>query len=178
MENLSLVQRRKVGVAGSFQNQMMGNNRSIPVVGQGATELLYSDRHAYYVVEVSNGGKSCKIQRANYKYCGSGYGDESYEYNGVNESYSPIELVYRNGAWRKVVLEYVLDPEYIKDLEIRSEGKSYLRDLIFEDGNGDIWNEYSCWPCKFKPGVTIIKKRFPKISILFGHISEYCDPSF
>ena len=32
-------QYRKVGVAGGFVNQMMGNNATEPKVGEGATEL-------------------------------------------------------------------------------------------------------------------------------------------
>jgi len=47
-----LKQNRKIGVAGGFINQMMGNNSSIPVVGKGCTILHYSDRSAYEVIEV------------------------------------------------------------------------------------------------------------------------------
>ena len=46
MENLILKQKRKVGVAGGFINQMMGNNSTTPIVGEGATILHYSDRSA------------------------------------------------------------------------------------------------------------------------------------
>ena len=40
-------QSRKVGVAGGFINQMMGNNSTTPKVGEGATILMYSDRESY-----------------------------------------------------------------------------------------------------------------------------------
>lgn len=39
--------------AGSFVNQVMEQSRqAVPVVGMGATELCFTDRHAYTIVEV------------------------------------------------------------------------------------------------------------------------------
>ena len=39
MKNSVKRQTRKIGVAGGFINQVMGNNTSIPKVGEGATIL-------------------------------------------------------------------------------------------------------------------------------------------
>lgn len=33
-----------------------------PVVGMGATQLMYSDRHAFTVIAVAANGKSCTVQ--------------------------------------------------------------------------------------------------------------------
>lgn len=55
-------QKSKVGVAGSFFNQLMGNNESLPEVGKGVTELMYSDRHAYEVIEVSDDFKTVRLE--------------------------------------------------------------------------------------------------------------------
>jgi hypothetical protein len=37
-------------------------NFGVPVVGMGATKLLYSDRAPFTVIWVSPSGKSCKVQ--------------------------------------------------------------------------------------------------------------------
>jgi len=55
-------QSRQIGVAGNFINQVMGNNCSVPVVGEGATILHYSDREAYEVIAVSDCGTKCTIR--------------------------------------------------------------------------------------------------------------------
>jgi hypothetical protein len=40
----TLRQKTKVGVDGSLMNQLMGNNSTLPKVGEGATIMYYSDR--------------------------------------------------------------------------------------------------------------------------------------
>ena len=84
MENSKKTQKRKVGVAGGFINQMMGNNSTLPVVGEGATILMYSDRHAYEVIEVSDDSSKCVIRTMDCKFEGESYGDERYSYP-INE---------------------------------------------------------------------------------------------
>ena len=116
------IQRRKVGVAGGFFNQMMGNNSSIPVVGEGATILMYSDRHAYEVTEVNEDGSECKIRPMTCKFVGSGYGDEQYEYESNPEGgestvawnekkqcwgYSYTEIKIKKVLQNKLIKEYV-----------------------------------------------------------------------
>jgi predicted helicase len=64
-------QSRKVGVAGGFINQMMGNNDTLPVVGEGATILMYSDREAHEVIEVSDNGMQCVIRKMDAKNIGT-----------------------------------------------------------------------------------------------------------
>jgi len=92
----TLKQKRKVGVAGSFINQLMGNNSTLPKVGEGATIMYYSDREAYQVTWVSDCGTKCKINPAIMKYVGSGYGDERYEYQGYQDYH--YDVVWRRGA--------------------------------------------------------------------------------
>jgi len=49
---------------GSFINQCAATPTSVvPVVGMGATNMLWSDRHAYTVIAVSASGKTIKVQR-------------------------------------------------------------------------------------------------------------------
>lgn len=51
-------------------SQLLNHVRTVqetatPVVGMGATEVLYSDRHAFTIIEVSKSGKTFKMQRDN-----------------------------------------------------------------------------------------------------------------
>lgn len=48
---------------GSLINRLSEGKTAVkPEVGMGATELCYSDRHAYTIVEVSPSGKTIKVQ--------------------------------------------------------------------------------------------------------------------
>jgi hypothetical protein len=49
---------------GSLVNHLSagGGKSLVPVVGMGATSLMYTDRHAYTVVWVSKSGKTIRVQ--------------------------------------------------------------------------------------------------------------------
>jgi len=49
---------------GSLMNQLMGPGVK-PEVGMGATELCYTDRHAFTIIAVSASGKTITVQRDN-----------------------------------------------------------------------------------------------------------------
>ncbi len=56
----------KLTETGSLINYLQGNTaNNAPVVGEGATYLSWSDRHAYTVVSVSEDGLTCEIVRDN-----------------------------------------------------------------------------------------------------------------
>lgn len=87
---------------GSFTNYLMGNNDSTPVVGQGATELMYSDRTPYEVLEVSKDGKRCVIREMSAKAKANAGGMGHQDWDILPDPTQPIErLVYKYGAWRK-----------------------------------------------------------------------------
>lgn len=49
---------------GSLTNHLMSAERDlIPVIGIGATELCWSDRHPYTIIDISPTGKTITIQR-------------------------------------------------------------------------------------------------------------------
>lgn len=166
----TLRQKTKVGVDGSLINQLMGNNSSLPVVGNGATIMSYSDREAFQVTWVSDCGKKCKINPAIMKYVGSGYGDEKYEYQGYRD-YS-CDVVWRRGAWYKVFNVITFEDSFVKSME----GKGRWEDEVKAMGLGDLHNEDGV--LNIIPSVTKYKKEYEKISILFGIMDEYRDPSF
>ena len=57
---------RKIAWRGSFQNRLMENSASEPVVDGPATLISYSDRHPAYVKEILKNG-IVHVQELNYK---------------------------------------------------------------------------------------------------------------
>lgn len=83
----------------SVFNWMYGTNKRGPVVGEGATELQWTDRTAYFVDEISADGKECIIERAKAVPEFKGMTDsQSYTYE---RSTAPIRkhLRFRYGSW-------------------------------------------------------------------------------
>ncbi|QDP51076.1 MAG: hypothetical protein Unbinned3907contig1000_19 [Prokaryotic dsDNA virus sp.] len=175
-------QYRKVGVAGGFINQMMGNNSTLPKVGEGATELMYSDRNPYEVLWVSEDGDMCKIRAYDYKA----------KHNGMTESQS----------W-----EYISKPEYPTETLKWHPKKGWCRynEVVrIQKSLGDrLWNEfgnewknnlpngmkytdliiggednYSRNKFKLVKGYTKLYKEYHPISIIFGFAEKYYDYSF
>ena len=184
MENTILKQERKVGVAGGFINQMMGNNSTNPIVGEGATILHYSDRSAYEVIEVSNEGMSCTIRKMDCNFIGSSYGDERYTYksNKENEKMN-LEWNSKKGSWGVVYYSIEIIKSLVKkynkehgwggtDVLLASKGLQWddLFDKVHED------NYYNSM--KIIKGLTKEYRNFNPTSIIFGLMEEYRDPSF
>lgn len=176
------VQKRKVGVAGGFINQLAGNNKSEPVVGEGATKLWYSDRTAYEVTAVSDCGNKCEIRRMSTKFVGSGYGDEQYEYISDETQYTEsLEWNEKKGTWGTVYYKVDVikalrkrlwdehDYEWSKNLP---NGLTW--DDLIEVEDEDGFND----KMKLIKGVTKEYKNFDPISIVFGWMNEYRDPHF
>ena len=175
-------QTRKVGVAGGFINQMMGNNATQPEVGKGATILSYSDRHAYEVTEVAEDGLSCVIREMDTKNIGEAYGDERYEYasNEENHTYN-LRWNEKRACWGKVgssvqiikALAKKLDKQYgFGWTKFLPNGVDYS-DLFIKENEDNFYNQM-----KVVKGITKEYKNFEKISIIFGVMEQYRDPSF
>jgi hypothetical protein len=181
----TLRQKTKVGVDGSLMNQLMGNNSTLPKVGEGATIMYYSDRDAYQVTWVSDCGTKCHINRAKMKWVGTSYGDEHYEYEGYNKDNHEVVEWYR-GSWCIVQEKVLFEPKFIEmmnkkynnsfwyDDEVNAETKLMgITETVYNDIVGI--NEYLN---KVIKGVTKNRKSYQKISILFGQMNQYRDPSF
>jgi hypothetical protein len=173
-------QSRKIGVAGGFINQMMGNNSTAPVVGEGATILHYSDRSAYEVISVSNDSTKCTIRKMTTKFIGQGYGDERYEYiSNLEGSTVDLEWNEKKGSWGKVYFT----TEIIKSLSKRLQkqyGWGYADFIPFPEGvtKDDLYTDDVYASYNLIEGVTKQYKNFEKVSVIFGVCEEYCDPSF
>ena len=90
----------KLSHSGSLFNYMMSHNETVPKVGEGATELLYSDRHAYEVLEVDEKKKRVLLQRyAPKRIDGLGMSDsQAYEYKELQGE--PFYIFYKWGSWK------------------------------------------------------------------------------
>jgi hypothetical protein len=179
MKSIEKVQRAKVGVAGSFFNQMMSNNRSVPVVGKGATVMHYSDRDAYEVVEVSKDGMSCKLQylEARAAIPNAPYGSQTWILDPVDRY---VDVVWRHNAWRTVGERICFTPAYLK--QCKEQGIDFIG-LHLRNTNPEladaIWGiEGEPYPQNVVEGYTRKAKVYNKIKILFGVKDYYYDFSF
>ena len=182
-------QTRKVGVAGGFFNQLMGNNSTVPVVGEGATILMYSDRNAYDVTWVSEDGNECKIRPCKCKYVGSGYGDERYEYEPDPEGYEVLlRWNARSNKWQTVYNEIKPIKSKFNAL-LKKHGWSWHEHFVDEfgvslkevekDENDPTYNPCDAYiQYKLVEGVTKKYERKSDVSIIFGTRQQYRDPSF
>ena len=179
-------QSRKLSTTGSFVNWLMGNNQSKPIVGKGATELCWTDRHAYEVLEVSDDGMSCVIDQYVRKRVDKNGLSEMQEYVYDTLHKNPQRIVWRKkqgGCWCKHTKELRIIPKVKKELDLKSH-KYFESDQIMEvygkgihdkvyqyDDNGDRI---------LKPveGITKLYDQYDKINLLFGEKREYWDPSF
>ncbi|MFA6813428.1 MAG: hypothetical protein WCR45_10165 [Bacteroidaceae bacterium] len=85
---------------GSFINMMMSRNGSLPEVGKGATELRWTDRSAYEVIEVREDKKRVIVQQYLPKRIDSNGMSEcqDYEYKDLHPMKEVI--VWKWGSWR------------------------------------------------------------------------------
>lgn len=160
----------KLKETGSFFNYLMGNNESVPVVGQGGTRLMYSDRHAFEVLEVSECGKKvvCDYYRPK-RTDDYGMSDcQSYEYKEL--SGNPFEIVYRHGSW-KVKFEKIEFTKEHWDKYVKSGDEGYQKYIKpYQDENhcNNVIVE----------GVTKLVTSYGKIDVIFGVKRHYYDFSF
>ena len=88
-------------MTGSFYNNLYSNSKQIkPEVGMGATELMWTDRNAYTIIQVLN-DKTIVVQRDDVKRIGPKLMSDSQEYsytpNTNNNTY--VVTLRNNGKW-------------------------------------------------------------------------------
>lgn len=169
-ETLERKQTAKVGGAGSFINQMMSNNSTLPEVGKGATEMLYSDRRCYEVVEVSEDGKMVKLEYLNTRWDNTKPGGCGHQ-NWIHEpSGNYMTLVWRNGAWRQKFRNVEFTDEFRKTIPSTCIG-IYLRRYDPELAN-KIYGDH-IMPFNVIDGITKERFEYPKMNIIFGRKDYY-----
>jgi len=158
---------------GSVHNYLMSNNATLPVVGKGATEMLYSDRRVYEVVKVSDDGKEVTLERLDTvadKTMPCEMGHQNWVHNPTGQFFT---IVWRNGAWRNVVTQVIWDELFYANTMDKmvhgSESYKQIMNECWDDKNDTL---------KVIPGKTRIKMSYPKINILFGVKNYYYDWEF
>lgn len=85
---------------GSVMNHLMSRDGNrLPVVGEGATELMWTDRHAYFVNSVSEDQKRCVIEKAKPIRTDDNGMSEAQSYRFERTGYE-TELRFKWGKWR------------------------------------------------------------------------------
>lgn len=148
---------------GSLVNYLMGNNSTLPVEGQGATILHYTDRSACEVLSVSKDGRTVVLE---------GYDAIRTDNNGMSDSQdyeyrlngNQFKIIWRNGAWRQECQQVWLTDEALQ----MSYDNPEKRRIFDVETNLPM----------LIPGLTFIKKSYPKVSIIFGVKQAYRDYSF
>lgn len=157
---------------GSFFNYLMSNNQSIPQVGKGATQMHYTDRTCYEVIEVSKDLKRVKLEyleTSAVKGIDLPTGHQAWELNPTGHY---IEVVYRHNAWRKKVKVVQFTDEFMK----KHSYHSYANFLTAEQREAVYGNEV--YPQNVVEGITEEVTEYLKINILFGVKDYYYDWSF
>lgn len=174
------VQRRKINQAGSLINNMMGNNATLPKVGEGATRLWYTDRDCYDVVAVSECGRYVKMEYLDAKYDKSKGEAQMGHQNWVFEKTGQfIDLEWYRGAWRIVNEQVVFTKEFMQEAQTKGETDFYGLYLskAYPELSQEIYNGEP-YPQKVVEGITRKKKVYSKINIVFGVRNYYYDWSF
>lgn len=151
---------------GSLNNMILGNNAkrkdNNPVVGEGATILLWTDRHAYDVVWVSDDCKQCMLE---------------------SEIHGTKELVFKYGRWKETYIEVDFTKEmYKKYDEVREssglrKNEDIWQSIIGKETFDEIYQGH-CMPLKVIKGITYEKKTYGNVNVVFGIKDEYFDLEF
>lgn len=171
----SFQQKAKIGQAGSLVNQLMANNSTIPVVGKGATELLYSDRHCYEVVEVSEDKKTVKLQSLTAKADPNTSNDVGHQNWILEPTLHFSTVVWRRNKWNfrfKII-------RFTKEIKAKAEaaGSSSIAKILTEEQREAVYGGLPT-PQEVVPGITEEAFVYEPVSIIFGTKDYYYDWSF
>jgi hypothetical protein len=165
---------------GSFYNWLMSGNNEAPVVGKGATKLMWTDRHAYFVNWVSEDQKTCHIRRATaIRTDKLGMSDmQGYKYEDDPEQVTKV-LKFKWGSWKVECQEIKFTKEFIKECEKREDFSEYrgYSNYMTQEQQDLVWNgEHQ--GMQLVEGITRKATVYNKINIAFGYMAEYYDYSF
>jgi hypothetical protein len=156
---------------GSFMNHLMSHNSIPPVVGKGGTLLSWTDRDAFEVLEVTNGGKRVKFRMYQPTRIDNNGMSECQEYEFTKLRDFDEYMVFRNGSWRREIVKVVFTDTFYNEV-IEPMGKDWYGSEL----NAELWNEEG--DLQVVEGCTRVKYEYPKLSVLFGSKDHYYDFSF
>ena len=176
--DLKFRQKAKVGVAGSFFNQIMSNNATLPEVGKGATEMHYTDRTCYEVIEVSKDFKTVKLEaldaRIDPAYLASLNGKDCIGHqNWVYDKTGRFcTIVWKWGSWKRMNKVVRFTKEFIANAKF----EALARNLTPEQHEQVYGNDVR--PQNVVQGITEAGFEYHTIKIIFGRKDYYYDWSF
>lgn len=166
-------QKSPVGVAGNFINQMMANNSSLPEVGKGATELHYTDRSCYEVIEVSADGREVKLESLTARFDPAFGKPQMGHQNWILEPTGNFKtVIWRNNAWRTKVRSIVFTDEIQKKA---TEAGYYAAPMFLYKTDPELHEKIfagQTFPQTIVEGITREKFEYPAIKLLFG-VKDY-----
>lgn len=166
-------QKAKIGCAGSFFNQLMSNNASSPEVGKGATQMHYTDRSCFEVLEVSPDGKTVRMEVLDASWDATKGGGEGHQNWILTPTGRFCTVVWRHNAWRIRGREITYTREF---QEKHKDAISYVRQLTTEQRIAVYGDDVR--PQNVVEGLTEERITYTKINILFGTKDYYYDWSF
>jgi len=159
----------KLKESGSFINWMMSSNSTIPEVGKGATELHWSDRTPYEVLEVSNDGKSALIRQYDTKASRTmQMGEQAWELI-PNENNEAKWVHWKWNAWRTKSERWYKTDKFWEDFEINKQSmdqeqfRIWLDSIDNKSNFPEYYEHHSEWNVK---------------KLIFGHAEYYYDWTF
>lgn len=179
METSNFKQKMNLPKSGSFFNYLMSNNASIPTVGNYCTFMHYTDRTVGIVREVSEDGKTVRIEDCDttalipegMKSLPMGHQSWQHQPNGQFST-----LRWMNGAWKSCSTEIVFTDEFRSTCPIASIG------CWLQENNPElfaqIYDEEQIMPIKVVEGITKARKSYSPVRVLFNECRYYYDWEF
>jgi hypothetical protein len=168
-------QRHKVGVAGSFINQMMSNNATLPEIGKGATKMHYTDRTCYEVVEVSDDKKTVKLERLEAVADPNFKNDIGHQNWILNPTGQFVTVVWRRDAWRIKSTVIRFTKKFVASAE--AAGHFAIARALTPEQHAAVYGD-DIRPRNVVDGITESAFEYSKINLLFGVKDYYYDWSF
>lgn len=167
--NALFQQRAKIGVAGNFINQFMGNNSTLPEVGKGMTQMHYSDRTCYEVIEVSADFKTVLVEHLDATHDNScpavaGHQDWILSPTGYFQT-----VVWRKNGWCFKGEEVVFTKEFAR---LADEAGHYFAQAHLTPTQKEFIYAGNVWPQNVIEGITKRRNTYHKINVIFG-VKDY-----
>ena len=177
-------QVQKLPRSGSFYNWLMSNNQSIPVAGEYATIMHYTDRSVVKVHSVSDCGKKVVLETLHTiadKSQDCQMGHQNWIHQPTGQFWS---IQYRNNSWKQVHEEVEFAEEFMNSVPepYRNDKYNFVNVVKFlqeqmPTAYQEIYEDHFL-PMKHVEGITKIKKKYYKVNILFGAARYYHDWEF
>lgn len=160
-------QTKKIGVAGSFINQLYGNNNTIPVIGEYCTFLHYTDRSVGIVRKFENNTviiEDCTTIANPNTINQMGHQNWIHTPNGLFKT-----LVYKNNSWKQASKTVVFTKEFVKTIDSPYIG------VWLRKNNPELFSKIygdHIMPINVIEGITKSKIEYSKVNVIFG-VSDY-----